>query len=389
MIQFLVRKFIPDADNIQDARVRGRYGTLSGALGIFFNLLLFLVKILAGVLSGSISVIADALNNLSDAGSSIVTLIGFRLASHKADAGHPFGHGRIEYLSGLFISIVILLMGFELARESIGKIMHPSLSASSPLVITILLCSILVKLYMYRYNRWLSGKLQSVALESAACDSRNDCITTAVVLLSLILEHVTGLPIDGFGGLAVSIFILVSGIQSLLETSGPLLGQEPDPELVKKITDTVRTTDHVLGMHDLIIHDYGPGTRMMTLHLEVPSDMTLLDSHMLADQLETSLRSKFGIQTVIHVDPVVTDDKEAALLREKLSGFLRYLGPDFLYHDFRVVHEKDRLKVLFDVNCPYNVRMSDDEIQDYLKQEFDKIRPGISLRVGVDHYTRS
>ena len=192
-----------------------------------------------------------------------------------------------------------------------------------------------------------------------------------------------------FGGHTLTATDIVVAAGAAEGVGDPALVADLDPELVKKITDTVRNTDHVLGMHDLIIHDYGPGTRMMTLHLEVPSNMTLLDSHMLADQLETSLRSKFGIQTVIHVDPVVTDDKEAALLREKLSGFLQYLGPDFLYHDFRIVHEKDRLKVLFDVNCPYNVRMSDDEIQDYLKQEFDKIRPGISLRVGVDHYTRS
>lgn len=389
MIRFLVHKFIPDADNVQNADVRGRYGTLSGCLGIFFNLLLFLVKILAGLLSGSITVIADALNNLSDAGSSIVTLIGFRLASHKADAGHPFGHGRIEYLSGLFIAIVILIMGFELARESLDKILHPTLASFSPVVLAILIFSVLVKLYMYHYNRWFSKRLHSVALDSAASDSRNDCITTSVVLLSLILQHFTGLAIDGWSGLAVSAFILISGVQSLMETSGPLLGQEPDPELVRKIADTVRGTDHVLGMHDLIIHDYGPGTRMMTLHMEVPADMTLSTSHMLADQLENTLQQKFDIQTVIHVDPVDTHDPETAALREKLSEFLDYLGSDFLYHDFRVVHETDHIKVLFDVNIPFDSKMTGEEVEEYLKREFAKVNPKISLRVRVDHYTRN
>lgn len=388
MISYLIRRFIPNADQVQDTHVRSLYGTLSGCLGIFFNFLLFLSKLLAGMVSGSLSLIADAMNNLSDAGSSIATLIGFRLASQKADAAHPFGHGRIEYLSGLFIAVAILLVGVELVRESFSKILHPEATLFHPVLVAILVLSILVKLYMYRYNHLFAQRLQSVALQSAAEDSRNDCITTSVVLASLLAQHFTGLVLDGWSGLAVAVFILVSGIRSILETISPLLGQEADPVLVEKISDRILETPGVLGLHDLIIHDYGPGTRMMTLHLELPATLSLPAAHQLADQLENSLQTEFGIQTVIHVDPIAADDAETAQLREKLSEFLDYLGPGFLYHDFRVVHEKDRTRVLFDVNLPFGIRMTDEEVLDYLKKKFAAVDPKLTLRVGVDHYTR-
>lgn len=388
MVRYLVQHFIPDADKVQDPKVRGRYGTLSGCLGIFFNFLLFLGKLLAGLMSGSISIVADAMNNLSDAGSSVATLIGFRLASQKADAAHPFGHGRIEYLSGLFIAVAILLVGVELVKESVSKILHPAEAFFHPVLVAVLFLSILVKLYMYSYNHQFAGLLDSVALESAADDSRNDCITTSVVLASLLLQRFTGLAIDGWSGLAVAVFILVSGIRSILDTVSPLLGQEPDPALVQKISDTILGTSQVLGMHDLIIHDYGPGTRMMTLHLELPASLSLPKAHQIADQLETRLQADFGIQTVIHVDPIIADDPRTAQLREKLSEFLDYLGPDFLYHDFRVVCEKDRTRVLFDVNLPFDIRMTDEEVLDYLKKQFAAVDPRIVLQVRVDHYTR-
>ncbi len=386
MVQLLLHRFVPDYVNTDDPLVRTRYGILSGAVGIGFNILLFIGKLMCGVLSGSIAIIADAFNNLSDAGSSIITLFGFRMASQEADEAHPFGHGRIEYLTGLVVSVLILLVGFTLARESVGKILHPTDTRLSVLMIAILLVSIGVKFYMFLYNHAFAVLIDSVALSSTAADSRNDAITTAIVLLSQVISQICGFSIDGWTGLAVALFILVSGWKACLDTIGPLLGQEPDPKLVADIEKCVLGHKGVLGIHDLIIHDYGPGRRMMTLHIEVSENMTLHEAHELADRIEMRLNGQYHIETVIHVDPIDVDDPETRYLQEKLKKFLSCLGAGYHYHDLRLVKEKNHKKVFFDVAVPFGASMKDEEILQYLTRAFRDLNGHYRAIVTIDHY---
>lgn len=387
-MQLLVRHFIKNWNDVNDPKVRTAYGVLSGTVGIFLNLLLFAVKLTAGLLSASIAVIADAFNNLSDAGSSILTLIGFHKAGEKPDAEHPFGHGRMEYLTGLIVSVIICVVGVELAKESISKIIHPEHTVITAVTIASLLLSIGVKFYMYLYNMSFSRHLGSVALESTAKDSISDVISTSVVLACSLIARYTGILLDGWGGAAVAVFIVWSGFSQILEAINPLLGEEPDPALVKKISDAVMSYGKVLGIHDLIIHDYGPGRRMLSVHIEVPSDMTLVDAHQLADTIELRMNGEFGIEAVVHVDPIDVGDPETKKLREKLSEFLDYLTPDILYHDFRVVHEREHVKILFDIAVPYGMRMTDGEIVQFLKSEFHKVGEQYRVIVQVDHYKK-
>lgn len=395
MIRFLLKKYVPDCDRVEDPAVRERYGIFSGSVGIILNLSLFAGKLLAGLLSSSISIISDAFNNLSDAGSSIITLIGFRISGEKPDADHPFGHGRVEYITGLIVSIIICMMGVELGRESFAKILHPSPVSFSPLIGGILAASIAVKLYMYSYNRAFAKKLGSVALSSTASDSRNDSIATTAVLAAQLVYYFTsrsasgsGINLDGISGLAVAAFILYSGITSVIDTINPLLGQEPDPELVSGINAVVTGTHPILGMHDLVIHDYGPGRRMVSLHAEVPSDMTLVAAHELIDGLEQRLNAQFHMETVIHIDPVDRDDRLTQQLREKLIEFLDYLSPDFLFHDFRIVKGESHTRILFDVNVPFGTRMTDEEIVRYLRDRFHQLDAAYRVIVSVDHYKK-
>lgn len=389
MMDLLVNKWIPDHENTEDAGVRMRYGILSGAVGIACNTILFLGKLIAGLLSGSIAIMADAFNNLSDVGSSVVTLIGFKLSGQKADADHPFGHGRIEYVAGLIVSVLIILVGFELARDSFVKILHPETTQFSLVILMILFVSILIKGYMYLYNQSFAKKLSSVALASTAKDSRNDMISTGAVLLSQMIGTMTGLRLDGWCGIAVAAFILVSGISSLKDTANPLLGEEPDPELVDKIEHTVMSYHNILGMHDLIIHDYGPGRRMMSLHAEVPADMTLVEAHALADRIELRLLKEYGISTVIHVDPHEVNDPATRLVQEKVGEYLSELSPDILFHDLRIVTERNHLKVMFDVNVPFGFALSDEEIVDNLKERLQQLDVSCRPLIHVDHYNKT
>ena len=386
MLNFLLRHFVPDYQNTKDPSVRTRCGVLAGALGSVLNMFLFAFKLAVGLLSSSIAIVADAVNNLSDAGSSILSMIGFRLAGQKPDAEHPFGHGRMEYLTGLVINEVILVVGFELARQSIERIRTPEETSFSLVTMVILAVSILVKLYMYSYNNRLSRMLSSVALESTASDARNDCITTGAVLLSSLFTYFSGIQIDGWCGLAVSAFILVSGFQSLLETASPLLGQQQDPELVHNIEAAVLSNREVLGVHDILIHDYGPGRRMMSLHAEVPAGMTLMHAHEIAESMELRMNSEFGIPTVVHIDPIDVNDPETAALRKNLLGFLRDISPDIRFHDFRIVQEKSHKKVIFDLAIPYGFaedpKLLVTRVQDFIREQDPTYRPIITL----DHY---
>ena len=315
---------------------RSAYGKLCGGVGIVLNILLFIGKFLAGVLSNSIAITADAFNNLSDAGSSLVTLIGFKLAEQKPDSDHPFGHGRIEYLSGLLVSAVILMMGFELVKDSVDKIIHPTPVEFSVVVLVILVASVIVKCYMAYYNFLYGKRFDSGTLKATATDSLSDCVSTTVVLIATVVGHFTNIQIDGFCGIAVGVLIFVAGINAAKETLSPLLGEAPDPEIVKEIEEMVLEFDKdiVIGIHDLIVHDYGPGRRVISFHAEVPAEGDILVMHDVIDNLEMKLRHELGCLTTIHMDPVVTTDERVTELKEKCVDLLKGIGDSLSLHDF-------------------------------------------------------
>ncbi|MEA4870051.1 MAG: cation diffusion facilitator family transporter [Christensenella sp.] len=343
--------------------MRIRYGMLCGAVGIGFNILLFIGKILTGTLTGSIGITADAFNNLSDAGSSIITLVGFRLSDAKADKEHPFGHGRFEYIAGLFVSMAILLMGFELAKTSVEKIITPEPVLFSYLAVGVLVCSILIKLYMFFYNRGIGKKIDSAAMRATAMDSFSDVTATSVVLLSMFVTKWTGWRIDGYAGLAVALFILYTGVRAAKETISPLLGQSPAREFVEQIERIVLDHDGIIGVHDLVVHDYGPGRVMVSLHAEVPADGDMIRLHDAVDNLEKLLRDECGCEAVIHMDPVETNNAETNRLREETKAILHALDERLSLHDFRVVAGPTHTNLVFDIVVPFEFSMTDEAVR--------------------------
>ena len=384
MITLLAQLFIKDHNNTDLPEVRRAYGVLSGTVGIFLNILLFAGKLFAGIFAHSVSITADAFNNLSDAASSVMTLIGFRLAGKKADRNHPFGHARFEYIAGLFVSVSILLMGADLAKTSLLRILHPEDVVFSGISIAVLAASIAVKLYMFLYNRDLASRIDSVALRSTSMDSLSDCAATSAVLLCLILAHLTGLHLDGWCGLAVSGFILYTGARSILETSGLLLGQAPDHELTSEIEERVLQTEGILDMHDLLVHDYGPGHKVVSLHAEVPSDFTLVHAHEIIDRLEKELDSEFGVMSVIHIDPVDIHDREANMLRKRILTKIRDMDPAAGLHDFRILRGDDTPVVSFDALFPFSYKESDEMIVRELTAVLGRELPGYQVSIRVD-----
>ena len=322
------------------------------------NVLLFAGKFFAGSLSGSIAITADAFNNLSDAGSSVVTLLGFRLAGKKPDAGHPFGHGRMEYISGLVVAGLILVMGAELAKSSVDKILHPEAVTFSWLACGILLASIAVKLYMYRYNRAVGKKIDSAAMAATAADSLSDTAATAAVLLATVASRFISVPLDGWVGLVVALFILWSAVQAARDTISPLLGQAPDPALVRQIEELVTAHPQVVGVHDLVVHDYGPGRRIISLHAEVPADGELLEMHDAIDNIEMELARKLRCEAVIHMDPVVVGDPVVTALREQVTALVKTIDPRITIHDFRMVPGATHTNLIFDVVIPFDEQLT-------------------------------
>lgn len=367
MIDFLIRRFVKNHENVTDPAVRRAYGMLCGLVGVGLNVLLFALKLLAGTLSGSIAVTADAFNNLSDAGASVVTLLGFKLAGQKPDPEHPFGHGRVEYLSGLAVSLIILLMGFELGKSSVEKILHPEAVSFSLVTLAILLVSIAVKLYMYRYNRAVGRRIASGAMEATAADSLSDCAATAAVLLATLAGHFFHWYIDGWCGLVVAVLILRAGYQAARDTLAPLLGQPPAPELVEQIERIVTSSDVVCGMHDLVVHDYGPGRMMVSLHAEVPAHGDIMALHDEIDNVENRLRAELGCDATIHMDPIVTDDALTAQTREKVASLVRLIDDSITIHDFRMVSGPTHTNVIFDAVVPFKFRLSDREVEEKIK----------------------
>lgn len=386
MILLLARKLIPNHDQTSSPAVRTAYGVLSGALGVALNLLLCLGKLFAGILSGSIAITADALNNLSDAASSVISMIGFKLSAKRADSDHPFGHGRAEYISGLLVALFIILMGVELLKSSFGKILSPEPVAFSLLSAVILVVSIAVKLYMYSYNHQMGKLLESPVLDATAADCRSDALSTTVVLLAMTTGHFFHLNIDGWVGLLMSLFILWTGYSAARDTINPLLGQSPDPELVKGIHERVMSAPEVLGVHDLVVHDYGPGRRMVSLHAEVPANGDILALHDAIDHLEHELRDTLGCETVIHMDPIVTDDASVAPLRERVSEAIqKEIDPAIQIHDFRIVTGPTHTNLIFDAVAPFCFRLSDEALKAAIIKLVREMDSAYYAVVCIDH----
>lgn len=362
MLTLLARLFIKDYKSFESAKVRSSYGVLCGVVGIFLNLLLFAGKLFVGIISGSIAATADAFNNLSDAGSSIITAIGFRLAGHKPDLQHPFGHGRIEYISGTIVSMLILVVGVELFKSSVKKIITPTEVELTTVAIIIMCASVCIKLYMAFYNNRIGKKIDSVAMKAVARDSISDCCSTLAVLLSLIVTTLTGVKTDGWFGLMVSLFVLYTGYKSMKDTISPLLGQPPEKELVEKIQETVLSYPEIVGLHDLIVHDYGPGRQMISLHAEVSRDSDILEIHDIIDNAEKELFIKTGCQAVIHMDPISTDDGRVIALKDKIAELVKQIDLRITIHDFRVVEGHTHTNVIFDIVVPYDVKKSESEL---------------------------
>lgn len=353
MTQLLIRLFIKRPEDTKDPAVRTAYGNLASIVGMACNILLCLGKLTAGTLFGSIAIMADALNNLSDASSNIVSLIGFRLASKAPDAEHPYGHARYEYLAGLVVSVTILAIGLSLGKESIGKVLHPTPVAFSWLSVAVLAASILVKLWMSSFNRKVGQLIGSETLLATAADSRNDVLTTSAVLLATVLCSLTGWDIlDGLMGVAVAAFILWSGWGLVMDTLSPLLGETPSPELVEHIEQTVMSYPGVLGMHDLMVHDYGPGHQFASLHVEFPAETDPLSAHDVIDNIERDFLKKDNLQVTIHYDPIVTSDAQVGVLRSRLMEKVRRIDPQLSIHDLRIVPGETHTNVLFDLVFP-------------------------------------
>lgn len=384
MIQILARLFVPDRLNYADGKVRRAYGMLCSVVGIVLNLLLFAGKYAAGAISGSIAIMADAFNNLSDGGSSLITLVGFRFSGMKPDKDHPFGHGRIEYISGFAVSVAIIVMGFELGKSSVMKLFEPEPVEASWLSMAILAASIAIKLYMYLYNRSVGAKISSDAMRATAADSLSDAVATTAVLLCMGIYMVWGIDLDAWCGILVAVFILKTGIEAARDTLTPLLGRAPDPELVSEIRDIVMAHEPIVGIHDLVVHDYGPGRLMISLHCEVPEDGDILEMHEAIDHIERELTERLGCDAVIHMDPIATRDERVAELRGKVEALVRELDERATIHDFRIVIGKDNTNLIFDAVLPVDFRMGEAEARKRICELVEERIPHCRAVVNID-----
>ena len=375
-MNFLLSVFVKDRENLTSPKVRAQIGTLSGVVGIICNLLLFAGKIMIGTISGALSITADAMNNLSDASSSIVTLVGFKLAEKPADDDHPYGHARFEYLSGLAIAGMILIIGYELLKTSVGKILNPESIQFSGALVIVMALSIGVKLWLSVFNGKLGKMIHSSALLATASDSRNDVISTSVVLAAAVIEVLSGWKVDGFMGLAVAVFILYSGVNLAKETISPLLGEAASPELQQLIVDIIESNPMVLGIHDLMVHDYGPGQRFASLHVEMDKAEDPLVCHEIIDDLERECLEKHNVHLVIHYDPVVIGDEILEKMRGIVQNILRECDSRLSVHDFRLVPGNGHTNLVFDVAIPYDVYNKKKEIKAYLDEELEKREEG-------------
>lgn len=386
MISFLSKIFIKDYQNTSNPTVRQRYGMLCGAMGIALNVILFIGKALAGTISGSIAITADALNNLSDAASSVITLAGFKIAGQKADSDHPFGHGRVEYISGFMVSIVILIMAFELLKSSIDKIIHPAPIEASPLIFAILIVSICAKFYMFLYNKSISRKIDSAAMDATARDSISDSVSTVVVLLTALLAYFTDVQIDGYCGVLVALFVFWTGYGAAKETISPLLGQPPEPAFVEHVEKTIMEYENqgVLGLHDLVVHNYGPGRVMLSVHVEVPSTGDILALHDVIDVIEHRLAKELNCSAVIHMDPVCVNDEMTQQIKSKVARIIEDMDGEVSFHDFRIVSGPTHTNLIFDIVIPYTYPLSDSEVISYIQKKISEVDENYFAVIEVD-----
>lgn len=363
MTNFLIKRFIKDYENIQKTSVRSAYGKLSGVVGIVCNVLLCAVKLAAGLISGSVAITADAVNNLSDASSSIISLLGFKLAERPADDEHPYGHGRYEYLSGLMVALLIMIIGVELLKSSVDKILHPERVMFSVATACVLLFSIVLKLWMAFFNTKMGKTINSGTLEATAADSRNDVITTSAVLIAAIASKFTNVELDGFMGAAVALFILYSGFGLVKDTLDPILGKAPEPETVKAIKEKILSYPGVLGTHDLMVHDYGPGRQFASVHVEMDAESDVLESHDVIDNIERDFLKNDGIHMLVHYDPISSSDSETSELRIWISERIKEIDIRLTIHDLRIVKGKTHTNVIFDCVVPYDTGIEEKEIK--------------------------
>ncbi len=384
MTDLILRIFVRDHKNTEDPAVRDKCGRVAGAVGIVTNFLLFLMKILVGTVFHSVSVTADAVNNLTDSGSSVVTLIGFKMASKPADEKHPFGHARIEYLSGVIVSFIVIFLGLQLGMSSIEKILTPEENALTPVALVVLVISILAKLWQCLFYRKVGRMIKSESVEATSKDSRNDVIATSVVLLGAVITMLTGVNLDGYMGAAVALFIVFSGVQLTISTADPLLGQAPEGELVQTITEKMLSYPGIIGMHDLAVHNYGVGRCFASAHCEVDAKNDILVSHDLIDNIERDFSHDLGIHMVIHLDPVIVGDARTDALHRKVQSLVTALYPTVTIHDFRVIWGVTHSNIVFDAAVPFAVKDSDAVITQKLEAEIQKLDPDYRTVVTID-----
>ncbi|NFA59538.1 cation diffusion facilitator family transporter [Clostridium sporogenes] len=385
--RFLITKFIKNHNDVNNRKVRDAYGYLASIVGILCNIILFITKLSIGLISNSIAVIADAFNNLSDAASSIITFLGFKLASKPADKEHPFGHGRIEYLSGFIVSFMVLLVGVEFIKSSFNKIIHPTLVKFQLIPFVILILSILIKLWLSIFNKSIGNKIDSNALKATSFDALSDVIASFFVALSLIISKWISIPLDGYFGIVISLFILYSGISLIKETLSPILGEAPDSKLVNEIIDNIMRNDLIMGVHDLIIHNYGPRRYMASIHAEVPSNESIVKIHEVIDKAENEISKKLDLLLVIHMDPINVDNKEIAYTRKEVVKILEEFSIIKSMHDFRMVGEDEYKNLIFDIVIDHSFKLTS-ELENQLKKDIDncikKLHPKYNTVITID-----
>lgn len=369
MTNFLINLFIKDKENVQDRNVRERYGMLSSITGVIVNILLSVFKLIIGVIASSMSIISDALNNISDAGSSIVTMLGFKMSQKKVDADHPWGHGRMEYISAFIVDILIILVGFELLQSSVDKIINPELPSISNVTIILLVVAILVKLWLFVFYKKIAKTISSAAIKGNAYDSISDSISTFAVLVSALVAKFMSISIDGYVSLLVSVFILITGFKALKEIIDILLGMKPDPEFVKEIEEFAVKYDTIEGIHDIMVHDYGPGRKIVSFHAEVPANSDICKAHDIIDQMEQDIFEEFGCITTIHMDPIVVDNEEINKMRKETEEIVKSINEKFSIHDFRMTDGGERINLIFDLVIPTDEKVNVEETVTKIQNE--------------------
>ena len=385
MTNLLIKLFIKDKENVENQEVRGKYAMLSSITGIVVNVLLSAFKLVMGIITGSMSIISDALNNVTDAGSSIVTMVGFKMSQKKIDTDHPWGHGRMEYITAFFVDILILLVGFELLQSSIEKIIHPELPAISNITIILLVVAILAKLWLFVFYKKIAKTINSAAIKGTAYDSISDSVSTLAVLISAIVAKFAGISIDGYVSLLVSIFILITGLKAIKEIIDILLGQKPDPEYVKSIEEFASKYDTIQGIHDIMVHDYGPGRKIISFHAEVPANSDICRAHDIIDQMEQDIYDKFGCITTVHMDPIVVDNKEINTMRKMAEDIVKEKNDKFSIHDFRMTDGGERINLIFDLVIPPEENANSEKIISELQNQIHNKDPKYHAVIKVEN----